>query len=84
MADTPAAQAPAESGSTSSAKLLHQEWVHDIVVSLFSNGGSSIQRRYRKRDGTTGYANRLYPQHWPDVRTALANMEQWHAEHAEF
>jgi len=81
MANTsPKAERPAKNrDATSSAKLVHQERVNRVIVSLFDDDRCTIQREYRQPDGKRGYANSLRPNDWSDARNALAEMEDWHA-----
>ena len=83
MANTsPKAQRPAHEDATSSASLVHQEQVNDVVISFFDDRRATVQRRYRKPDGKTGYANSLRPNHWKDARMALEQLDQWYAEYS--
>ena len=73
MANTSStAKRPADKqDATSSASLVHQEQVNEVVVGFFDDKRATVQRRYRKPDGKTGYANSLRPNHWKDARLAL-------------
>ncbi len=81
MGNSSTAKRPAKQDATSPAQLVHQE-VNSVVVSFFDDERATIQRRYRRPDGTSGYANSLRPMHWKDAQTALGAMQEWHAKSA--
>ena len=84
MGNTPkAARSPAvnKQETTSSAKPIHRIQVGDVSISVFRSGAARLQRRYRGRDGKTGYADSLLPEHWVAAIEALKECVKWYADH---
>ena len=84
MGDKPnAAQSPAavRQETTSSAKPVHRIQVGEVSISVFRSGAARLQRRYRGRDGKTGYADSLLPEHWMAAIEALRECLKWYADH---
>ncbi len=84
MGDNPdAVKSPAaeKEETTSSAKPIHRIQVGEVSISVFRGGAARLQRRYRSRDGKTGYADSLLPEHWVAAIDALKQCVKWYADH---